>query len=71
MVDRQVEFLDLIGLLLRHDNSDICELCEFPPVFPVRPTTLSPFAFAVTAAYITFSEFPEVLIPRNTSPAFP
>ena len=28
MVDRQVEFLDLVGLLLRHDNSDICELRE-------------------------------------------
>ena len=42
-----------------------------PPSRPRSPITLSPFAFAVTAAYRTFFELPEVEIPRNTSPSFP
>ena len=29
MVDRKVEFLDLVSLLLRYDDRDICDLCKF------------------------------------------
>ena len=71
MVDRQVKFLDLVGLLFRNDNSDICELRELSACLSCETDNFKSIAFAVTAAYITFSEFPEVLIPRNTSPAFP
>ena len=34
----------------------------FPPFLPVSPMVLMPDAFATATAYITFSEFPEVLI---------
>ena len=42
-----------------------------PPFAPVRPITLIPKARATTVAGNTFLLFPEVEIPKNTSPSFP
>ena len=35
---------------------------KHPPFFPVNPITFIPLALAITAAYMTFFEFPEVEI---------
>jgi len=44
---------------------------NFPPLCPVSDSTFNPRALATAAAWHTFLEFPEVLIPINTSPGLP
>ena len=41
-----------------------------PPVVPVKPTVTTPIVLAISNALTIFPEFPEVLMPTNTSPGF-
>ena len=68
MINRKMQLLNLISLISGTTTAASQIPFNLPPSLPVRPNTFIPFALAATAAYIIFSEFPDVVIPRNTSP---
>ena len=70
MVHREMQLLDLIRFHFRDNDGCVGDPCQLPAVLSCEPPTCIPFAFAVTAAYITFSAFPEVLIPKIRPRAF-
>ncbi len=66
-----MQFLNAVGLGRADVKDHVGEVVKSAGLSPVSVMTFSPSAFAAFAARTTFSELPEVLIPRKTSPGLP